>query len=212
MEFTDIHNIPCLGEDDYPAVALYMQSLATIIEEALDAQQTALEFFLDTGSIVWVATGAQSIAVGVTPGLPNLEVQLTINTIEQGTGLTTFFGTQLPALRGWYYVGANVHLVSSGVVTANSRRQLNLYASTLGINAADTIIKGSFHDWVIANASGTGDNLWAGGTVFSDGLEALSLDATVFHDNAVTLNTTLTPAARIYAVYLGDTPDIRQVI
>jgi len=218
MRYTDIHDIPCLGDEDYPAVALYMQELALRIEADLDAQQTALETFLDTGSAIWAAPAPTNIPNGVTLGLPDRFYVLNIVQNVGGAGLDqTPFDPTLPALRGWYYVGANVNLVATGAVTANSRRLLRLRITTLGLSftgldlAPGSQSLATFDSQIVTANTALGDNLWAGGTYFSDGLGVYPVHATVFHDNTSSLDTTLLPAARIWIVYMGDSPDIREV-
>lgn len=219
MEYTDIYNLPCLGNEDYPALALHMENLALLIEAELVRQQDALNDFLDIGSVVWTNTAVQGIMLGATVGLPDLYERLTFSNISAGSGLTQAFATQpsLPPLRGWYYVGCAVNVQPTGATTALSRRLLRVWVTTLGVDAFGNLNPGSellgeFLSEVITSATSGGDYLLTGGTVFSDGLGTYRADAMFFHDNtASSLTTTLAPAIRLFIYYLGDSPDIRQV-
>lgn len=206
MEYTDIYNLPCLGDEDYSAVALYMQDLAQAIEENLFEQQTALELFLDRGSIAWLSLAGQVIAANLRHNIVSITV------LEHVAGLTSGSVPTLPALRGWYYVSGNVQLAATGAITAQSKRQLDIWVTTLGYGAAGSETVAQFGRYVRTNGLVGGDGLWASGTVYHDGTTTLSVDMTILHGNvASTLTTTLNPPPRINIVYLGDTPDIRQV-
>lgn len=219
MEYTDVYNLPCLGEDDYPAVALHMQNLAELIEAELIAQQAALDAFLEVGSVVWTNTAVQVIPLSVTPGLPDVFERLDFNTISAGSGLVQPVTNQptLPPMRGWFYIGCSVNVQAVGATTANSRRILRVQASTLGVDSFGSPNPGSeildvFDSQILTSSTAGGDYLLTGGTVYSDGLGTYRADALFFHDNtASALTTTLAPAIRLFIYFLGDSPDIRQV-
>lgn len=216
MEFTDVHDIPCLGPDDYPAVALYMQELANIIEAELLAQQTALDTFLDTGSLIWTQTDAQTASPATAAGFEDRIFFPA--TPSGGAGLSSQFNMQaLPPLRGWYYVGGCTRVSRVGVV-AGTIRALTLRVGTVGYDAnfgnvplPGNIELASFIDRIVTPDTQDFDNLWCGGTVFSDGLNYYPMSLSVFNGEAVSLDVDLATPSKLWLYYMGEANDIRQV-
>lgn len=207
MEFTDIQKLPCLDGEDYAAFALYMQCLANQLDDTLTAQTDELNDFLTRPAAGWTQTAVQS---GILDGSP-----LSTNTVEWQANWPTVLpvasSPQLANRRGWWYVGACANLIPSGVTTANARLEMRMRISGGGFVAAPL---GIFSDVTYMSGAGDGENLVTAGTVFWGGTDSPSsfanptVNIDIFHANASSLTTSLTPAPRVWVAFLGDTPEI----
>ncbi|MGH7252437.1 MAG: hypothetical protein ACREIE_01435 [Nitrospiraceae bacterium] len=207
MRFTDTHSLPCLDDSDYAGIALYMQCLASQLDAQLGAQQIALDSFLRRPAGIWSATTVQT---GINDG--SFINFFTPAPISANWPTVTPSTPTIANVRGWWMVGMNVNLISSGVVTVNSQRKLNLEISPPPGSPPGTSSI-FFNDLTWETNTGAGENLSAAGTVFFTGttsttLTPSGLSGTINHTNAVSLNTTLTPPPTAWAFYLGDTPEI----
>lgn len=219
MEYTDIYNIPCLGDEDYAAVALHMQNLALTIEAKLDEQQTAFEDFQATGSLIWTQTISQSIVPSVVIGLPDVEPRVTWPGTPSGVHGLDYIAFQeaIPPLRGWFYIGAFVRLGRVGVATG--ARALSIRVGTVGydFSYANAPLPGNielaeFRSLIQTSDTEDFDDLWVSGTVYSDGSSYLQLAASVYNGDTVSLTTDLSCPAKLWLHYMGDSTDIRQVL
>ena len=118
----------------------------------------------------------------------------------------------LPNLRGWYYIGANANLVDAPAVADQSRILVLTATQNVGI-IGDPVI-GQFQDTVFESNTG-GENVLPAGTVFFAGGDFTApspVDLVLTYrtsGGAVNpVDVTITPAARLWVVYLGDTPEI----
>lgn len=207
MQTTDVFGYPCIGEEDYAGVPVFMKSLAEQIEETLSGQQAALDSFLDTGSAIWAASAVQTFPDGFTTTVNSIDTQI------GGAGLPQLIPgvATLPPLRGWYYFGGNITTVPLGALTPASIRVFSVVVTTLGL-IPGTQQLGIASTRVIGKGTPPGDAMWCDNTVFHDGLSTAVVEATVYHDQAaVDIQSTLTPAPRIFIAYLGDSPDIKEV-
>lgn len=206
MEATDVFDYPCIGEEDYAGVPIFMKSLAEQIEANLSAQQTALDSFLDTGSAIWQASAPEVYPNGFTT------TTASINTQVGGAGLPQLVPgvPSLPPLRGWYYIGGSITLTPVGALAVGSVRRFQVIASTLGLIPGTREI-GYAETRSLGIVAPPGDAMWCAATVFHDGLSTAIVEGTVYHDQpADDLTSTLTPPPRIFIAFLGDAPDIKE--
>lgn len=207
MEFTEIQKLPCLSGTDYAAVALYMQCLAEQLDEILTNQSEQFEEFLSRPAAGWTQAGVQT---GILDGSP---ISTNVNEWQANwpTTLAVASTPQLANRRGWWYVGGCVNLIPSGAVTANARLEMRMRVSGGGFIAPAL---GIFSDVTYMSTAGDGENLVTAGTVFYAGTDSPSTLALptvhldIFHANASSLTTSLTPAPRVWVAFLGDTPEI----
>lgn len=207
MEATDVFGYPCIGEEDYAGVPIYMKSLAEQIEENLSGQQAAFDSFLDTGSAIWQATANQVFPDGFFTTVTNISTQV------GGAGLDQLVPgvPSLPPLRGWYYIGGNITLTPVGALTVGSVREFIVIATTLGLIPGTSVL-GEAATRSVGLVAPPGDAMWCGNTVFHDGLSTAIVQGVVYHSQTFDdLTTTLTPAPRIFIAYLGDAPDIKEI-
>lgn len=204
MRFTSQQNLPCLDSTDMAAVALYMQCFAQQVEDTLTERSEEFTSFLNPPVAVWRATGPQVMSDGD---------YVAFNTVDSANWPTvpSLTNPHLPNLRGWYYIGASVTLVDAPAAVDQAYHLTLTATQNTGI-IGDPVI-GLFTDLVFESNTG-GENPLAAGTVFFAGGEFTApapVDLTWrYRTNtpANTVPTTLTPAARLWVVYLGDTPQI----
>lgn len=210
MRFTDAFKLPCLDGSDYAAYALYMQCLGEQVDTILGDQLDAFTEFQMRPSALWTASATHTAF----NGSPLTNFVLTFSTNWPG-GVPPVSPT-LGNLRGWWQVGANVNLISSGAVTLNTYRRLDLEVNP-PIGAPGFPADKVFTDNSWESNTGNGENLLSSGTVYTTGSDSTSplaggfLVARTFNNNAVNLVTTLTPPATIWATYIGDSPEIQAV-
>lgn len=211
MEFTTNYNLPCLDDSDYAAYALYMQCLAESLDNKLQEQYDAMDTFLRHPSAVWTRTTTQT---GIPNSLALTDQQiLFISEVEAVYNWPYLLLPNIPPLRGWWHVGLTVNLQASGVVNADTIRQLYLRGDAVvnndGLVVTDYV---EMVDQVWESNSGNGENLTVSGTVFQPGFDNISLQGFCVHQNtSSTLTMTTTPQPRLWVTYIGDTPEIAQV-
>lgn len=134
MNFTELYQLPCPDDEDYGAVALYMQFLAETIEAKILEQRALIEAYQDLRTTIWtnasiLGPAADGAEIGVQftgPGdihysnrpdgsfpdgtRPN-QVGLSIGTFDQA---------------GVYHFGYSVNMVETGAITDLSFRQVNV--------------------------------------------------------------------------------------
>lgn len=211
MRFSDNFDLPCLESSDYAAYALYLECLGLQVDGILSEQLDLFTDFQHRPSALWVASATHTAFNG--SPLTNF----VLVTSSNWPGGVPPVSPTLGNLRGWWEVGANVNLVSSGAVTLNTFRRLDINVAapvgTPGFPAPTT-----YTDVVYESNTGNGENLLATGTVFTTGSTSTSplaggaITAVTSNANAVNLVTTLTPPAAIWVTYIGDSPEIQAVI
>lgn len=207
MRYTANQNLPCPDGTDMAAVALYMQCLAEQIEGELVEATTAYTTFLNPPVAIWTTSSPQVL----TDATFLTFTQVTSNNWPTVPDPTS---PSLPNLRGWYYIGANANMVD-GTPAANDDRSLILSAyQNTGIVSGDGELA-RFQDTTLESNTTNGENVLPAGTVFFAGGDFTSpspVDLTLQFRQGVGLanpvTTTLTPAVRLWVVYLGDTPQI----
>lgn len=210
MLFTDMQQLPCLESTDYAAYALYMQCLAEQLDSQLTQQLTELEFFTDRPTGYWTAGATQTISAG-----GNVAI-FDISGPSGSAGWTRPFPPfpQLDNVRGWWFIGCTVNVVATGVVTASSQRLMNIdYTPPVDAGPSFPLVRRS--KLTYESNTGNGENLSIAAVVYSPGSldntptsDGGSFLATMNHNNGSSLTTTLTPASRYWATFLGDTPAV----
>lgn len=207
MLFTELQKLPCLQDEDYAAIALYMQCLAEQLDDTLASQADEFSDFLHRPAAAWVALATQiGIATGdlITPGPVSWQANWPVV-------LPVGQAPRLANLRGWWYVGANVNLTPDGGTTADSLLRIRMRITNGGVglsNLADV------SDLVYMSATTNGENLSVATTVFYPGTTATGATANplinveLTHVNSSNMGTTLTPPFTVWVFYLGNTPEI----
>lgn len=211
MNFTTGFNLPCPEGTDMAAVALYMQCLAEQVEGSLGEQSDAFTTFLNPPVAFWSNTATQT-------GMVSRDL-FTFNTVASNNWPTVPSSTSpaLPNLRGWWYIGANVNIIDNSAPIANRYRAIILTATqNAGITSEPVLT--TLIDTVQESATAGGENPLVAGTLFfaSGDFSApapvdLALQYRTDDLPANTQDTTLTPPIRLWAVFLGDTPQIGAV-
>lgn len=208
MKFTPDQNLPCLDGTDYAAYALYVQCLAEQLDTKFQDQFDSLYDFLRRPASVWTRTTTQT---GITNGT-DAQLLFIFETESQLNWPYPITSTpNIPILRGWWHVGLTVNLAASGAVNADTIRQLYLRGDAV-VNDSGTTTTNYVNlvDQVWESNTGNGENLTVQGTVFQPGFDEIILTGYTIHGNSgSTLTMTITPQPRLWAVYLGDTPEIQ---
>lgn len=213
MKFTENYNLPCLENEDYGAYAIYMQCLAETLDAKFQQQFDDLYTFLQPPASVWTRTTTQTGIVN-SASLTDLQLLFIFETESQLNWPFPITTTpNIPTLRGWWHVGMTVNLQASGAVNADTIRQIYLRGDAVineaGVSTTNYV---NFVDQVWESNTGNGENLTVQGTVFQPGFDEIILQGWAVHQNtSSTLTMTITPQPRLWAVYLGDTPEIAQV-
>jgi hypothetical protein len=176
MEPVGNHGLACLGDEDYAAIALYMQNQGLVIDAALDAISDDFDsFFLRPGFLSASTATVLNTAINVSGGIG--ASALVYNNFPM-LGPTVF----LTPRAGWYQFGANVNMVAAGAVTANSYRRLTVSAvlsssgppttlSTVADLSFDTNTAG---EWLVCSA----------GSFYSPASRNITISARTMHGNA----------------------------
>lgn len=209
MKFSPNLNLPCLDVEDYAAYALYLQCLATQLDDKFQEQFEAIDAFLRPPASVWTRTTTQT---GL--GTPDPQV-LFIFEIETQVNWPFLLTTNpnIPNIRGWWHVGLTGNFIASGGVTNDSERQLALRGDAV-INELGTVTVDYVNllEEVHESNTGNGENLTVQGTVFQPGFDEIILRGYLTNANvASSLTMTTTPQPRLWVTFLGDTPEIEQV-
>jgi hypothetical protein len=213
MEYTDVYNIPCLGEEDYPAVALHMKNLALQIEEQLAAQQAQLDEFLDLGSLIWTGPGGGFFVP------TGHEYRVSMSAAPTGGANLPYTASvqAIPPIAGWYHIGTFARITSAGFA-AVGKRTLTIRAGTVGygptfadIPEAGNIELNSANSTIITSDTEDFDDLWTSMTVYWDGSGYAPIVVGVFNGDVVPVSVAVTPAPKLWLYYMGPANDIRQV-
>lgn len=209
MNFTENYRLPCLDGNDYAAYAIYMQCLAETLDTKFQEQFDSLYSFLQPPASVWTRTTTQAGINFPDPQL--LFIFETESQLNWPFPLTTT--PNIPALRGWWHVGLTGNFIASGGINVDSYRRIFLRGdAVINESGATTVDYVNLEDQVWESNTGNGENLTVQGTVFQPGFDEIILTPYMSHGNITsTLTMTITPQPRLWAVYLGDTPEIAQV-
>ena len=131
------HGLGCLDDEDYAAIALYMQGQGLIIDTALSQISNSLDTFYLRPSVVAQTTGVAGPASSGGEQLFGLSGNWAL-TYSNFTPVTISSGVRITIPRtGWYTYGCYGNLQTTGAVTALSRRTLYARATrqTVGVSA-----------------------------------------------------------------------------
>lgn len=211
MRFTDRHKLPCLGNEDYAAYALYMQCMAQRLEDEFTERGDLLAAAARKPTAIWKAQSAQT-------GIPDnawwIVSGLTLSSAYNWPVLVS--NPALPPLRGWWQVVANVNMIASGAVNFDTLRALRIEIYP-PIGSPRGTPTDYYYDETWAPNSPNGDNLLVTAIVYNDPItdwrNTRTIDVFMQHNNtSSTMSTTLTPPATVAITYLGDTPEIQAVV
>ena len=207
MRYTAIQNLPCPDDTDMAAVALYMQCLAEQIEAELLEASTSFTGFLDAPVAIWTTGSPQALID---------QTFLTFSSVTSNNWPTVPVASApaLPNLRGWYYIGANANILDNPAVADQDRSLILRATQNTGVIFGDGALA-AFQDTVLDSNTTAGENVLPAGTVFFAGGDFTApnpVDLTLQYRSGVgpanVVDTTLTPAVRLWVIYLGDTPQI----
>lgn len=206
------HQIPCLNDDDYAAYALYMQCVAQRVEADLVANKAQIDAARFRPARGWTRTDVN------TPGGGSTNTSATIAYTYNWPGTVGSLADLVTLNRqGWWNIGFNTRAVSNTPVVPNWRIiDLAVFAPTVP-SALRTFTSG---EWTIKLE----DIVWESNTT---GGEVLTASADVYNPgNPEVAETgpglsmlfglqlesggveTVTLTTNIWAVFLGDTPNI----
>lgn len=208
MRFTANQNLPCPDGTDMAAVALYMQCLAEQVEAELVADSAAFSSFLDAPVAIWSNSVNQNLVDGTF---------LIFDNVTSNNWPTVPVGSSpsLPNLRGWYYIGANANIVDTPPVADQDRSLILSANQNTGVVSGDGVLA-QFQDTILDSFTTAGENVLPAGTVFFAGGDFTApnpVDLTLQYRSGIggvvnPVDTSQTPAVRLWVIYLGDTPQI----
>lgn len=201
------HDLSCLDDEDYAALALYMQSQALAIEEALLTEQTAINEYRLRTSIEFVSVITTSnAALGGTlmpDGREANQVNFDGATIfGGGSTITSVSGiiTLIPAKSGWYDVGGFTNAIPAGAITAGSERVLYIQVTqTPDLPATNT---NTFFQERVTDTNTGGEFMNVSGLVYLVGGRAASIQMLVSHANLAS-NMVMQIGSKIWLAYFG---------
>jgi hypothetical protein len=190
------------------AVALYMQCFAEQVEDSLVSATDEYNSFLRAPAAIWTIPAQGPLADGTL-------LSFAASSVTSINWPTTPVATapSLPNLRGWYYIGCNANLVDASPAVGQPRSLIVYAQQNTGIISGDGRL-GAFQDTTLETNTG-GENVLPAGTVFFAGGDFTSpnpVDLRIqwlgsgFVGNNPSVSTS--PPGRLWAVYLGDTPQI----
>lgn len=208
MRYTASQNLLCPDGTDMAAVALYMQCLAEQVEAELVEASSSFTSFLDAPVAIWSNSSNQNLVDATF---------LTFNNVTSNNWPTTPVATSpsLPNLRGWYYIGANANILDAPPVADQDRSLILSANQNTGVIFGDGVLA-QFQDTILDSATTNGENVLPAGTVFFAGGDFTApnpVDLTLQYRSGIggvvnPVDTTQTPAVRLWVIYLGDTPQI----
>jgi hypothetical protein len=203
------HGLACLDEEDYAALALYMQDTALDIEAALLTEQTAINDYRLRTSMEFVTTVTTSTAAGVGSIMPDgraaqgqdwtgatvLGGGATISALSSG-GAIVF----IPPKSGWYDVGCYANVIPAGAVTVGSERVIYLQINQVP-NLPDTVSTVLYQERVTETNTG-GEFLNLSALVYLIGGRSANLSVLIAHTNTGS-NLVTQVGAKAWLAYYG---------
>lgn len=204
MEPVGNHGLACLGDEDYAAIALYMQDQGTKIDKALDNISDAFDTYYLRPGFLSTNTAVTTIA-STNVFLPiTLGSSLYDNLTTTGPGVA--FGNFTTPKAGWYQFGANANLIATGAITANSARRLRVNAFLTTPSGAVSL--NDCEDLSFETNSGGGEWLAAtAGSFYAAAGRAISIRAAASHANAAS-SVNVSVGARVWCWYIGSGVEI----
>jgi hypothetical protein len=192
MEPIGSHGLTCLGEEDYGATALFMQDQALVIDGVLDGISDDFDSFYLRPGFLSTSNASQAFASGVTGTFGASTVTYSNMAVINVTFVTP--------RAGWWQYGANVNMVATGAVTANSMRRLNVSAIRTTVGPPETLSTTSdlsfetntAGEWLACSA----------GSFYSVAGRTITIRAETIHANAAsTVNNVA--GARTWCYFIG---------
>lgn len=198
MEPFGTHGLACLGDEDYAALALYMQDQGTAVDTALDGVSDAFDSYLLRPGVLATSNANQAFASGSTGNLGGTTVLYANFPVLAGI-------TFITPRAGWWQYGANVNMVATGAVTANSLRRLTVSALLTSAGPA-TVLSTTSDQSFETNTAGE----WlacSGGTFYAPAARTVSIRTETLHLNvASTVNNMA--GARVWCYFIGSGVEI----
>lgn len=209
------HGLYCPEFDNYAAVALYMQDLGTRIDDALAAQQDAINEFLDPPMILVTNSAAGTITAGAS-GF----VDVVFDTLVKATSPIMTFdfttarlhigspagaGTLIPYSHGSYSAGLSCTMTAAGAVTVGSTRGIRI---TLNDDTAPLPPAGFIYqvlDQSLDMNTGGNEGLVAKMNFDLDGTSGVYLAPRFFSANLASNTTIPAGSAFMWAIFNGPT-------
>lgn len=203
------HQVPCIGDEDYAAYALYMKCVANQVEGDLVANRDAALATLQRPIRVWRATQTQTegSASGFSPDAINYTYHYPAT-----FGATTFSTLNL---QGWWRIGGLWRCTSNTPVVGNAR-----IFSMATFPANETERSQESENWVAraqditweTNTTG-GESLYVQYDIYNPGdpdqpVGSASMRTEISVGVEFTGSETVTFNGLLWAIYLGDTPSV----
>jgi hypothetical protein len=198
MEPVGNHGLSCLGEEDYAATALYMQSQGLAIDSALDAISDSFDSSYLRPGVLASSNANQAFASGVTGNLGAMTVIYNNFPVLGGVGFIT-------PRAGWWQYGSNVNMVATGAVTANSLRRFTVRADmttggppqTLSTTADQSFETNTAGEWLACSA----------GTFYAPANRTITIRTETLHANAASTVNNMA-GARTWCYFIGSGVEI----
>lgn len=192
------HGLACLHPEDYAALALYMQDQATAIDTALDSVSDSLDSARLRPGVLATSNANVAVASGVAGGFGAMTVQYANFPVTFGVSFTT-------PRAGWWQYGANVNMVATGAVTANSLRRLTVSAVlttggpsvTLSTTADQSFETNTAGEWLACSA----------GTFYLPAGRTVTISTVTLHANAASTVNNMA-GARTWCFFIGSGVEI----
>lgn len=194
------HGLACLSDEDYAAIALYMQNQAQAIDTALDGISDSFDSVSLRPGVLMSSTANVAVASGVSGGVGSSAVLYSNFTLASATSVS--FTTPRS---GWWQYGANVNMVATGAVTANSLRRLTVSAVlsttgppvTLSSTSDQSFETNTAGEWLVCS----------GGTFYAAAGRTVSLGVVTLHANAASTVNNMA-GARTWCFFTGSGVEI----
>lgn len=214
MHFTENFALPCLDDEDYAAVALYMQRLALETEAVIVAQQTEVDTVLNPPTDIYttvnntspVSSGEQILdfSVSNTTKFQNYTpIQSPLFNAPFNGNVNTFPGP------GIYQIGFFVNSQATGALTAASARQVRMVVQKV-TGTGQTVA----YEFVrrIQDTSIAGGDFFGTGGVFSVGADFNQYSILLFFSHENVASTMFVAAGAIaWRTRIGSTSIIEVV-
>lgn len=198
--YTD-HDLACLGDEDYAAVALAMQHDAYATETALDAVSDAFDTYYLRPYATAITTGPTGPISSAGESIFGIGSWSLSTTNMPGATAPTATGLRLVMPKtGWYSYQAYANLVAAGAVTAFSRRTLYARASRR-ISTTNTLLDQAV--WRTIDTNTAGEYLIADGNAFF-ALAGWTIDIEALFSHAnLASNVSAVTGSRLTCYFLG---------
>lgn len=187
------HGLACPGPEDYAALALYMQDQAIAIDTALDSISDSFDSARLRPGVLATSNANVAVASGVTGNFGATTVQY--------NNFPVVFGVSFITPRaGWWQYGANVNMVATGAVTANSVRRLTVSAVvatggpsvTVSSTSDQSFETNTAGEWLACSA----------GTFYLPAGRTVTISPTTLHANAASTVNNMA-GARVWCFFIS---------